>query len=96
MNLNINTFNLWAKDDKDINMQRGHTPAVKEMFKLINGSTNLMNRKFKFLDLGCGNGWVVRKVAKNRFCDIAIGVDGAFEMVEKAKKLSSKKQKFII
>jgi len=95
MNININTFNLWAKDGKDVNMQRGHTPAVKEMFKIINNSTNLMKKQFNFLDLGCGNGWVIREVVKNRFCNIAIGVDGAFTMIEKAKKLSSDKEKFI-
>ena len=54
-----------------------------------------MKKQFKFLDLGCGNGWVVRKAAKNKFCNIAIGVDGALTMIEKAKKSSSGKEKFI-
>tara|TARA_Y100000588_G_C14091390_1_gene854644 strand:- start:539 stop:1162 length:624 start_codon:yes stop_codon:yes gene_type:complete len=95
MNININTFNLWAKDGRDANMQRGHASAVEEMFRLVNSSTDLMKKQFNFLDLGCGNGWVVRDVAKNRFCNIAIGVDGASVMIKKAKKLSSGKEKFI-
>ena len=27
-------------------------------------------------DIGCGNGWVVRKISKNKLCNLAVGVDG--------------------
>ena len=31
--------------------------------------------------LGCGNGWVVRKVAKNPLCIRAVGIDGAEKII---------------
>jgi SAM-dependent methyltransferase len=94
-NINIETFDLWAINNKDIDMQKGHAPAVAKMISIINSTTNIMKNNFKFLDLGCGNGWVVRKISKNKFCKLAIGVDGAKTMIKKARELSSKKEKFI-
>jgi len=42
-------------------------------------------KNFSFLDLGCGNGWVVRDVAKNKLCDRAVGIDGAEQMIANAE-----------
>ena len=47
--------------------------------------TNI-GKKFSFLDLGCGNGWVARNVAKNALCANAVGLDGADQMIVNAKK----------
>jgi len=94
-NININTFDYWAKNDRDVDMQKGHTPAVNEMINIIKKSTNIMTSSFKFLDLGCGNGWVNRKILKNNFCSLAVGIDGSTTMIKKAKKLSSQKEKYI-
>ena len=60
-NININTFNNWALVGKDEGMEKGHAPAVNQMLKIINAKTTILNQKFNFLDIGCGNGWVVRK-----------------------------------
>ena len=38
-----------------------------------------------FLDIGCGNGWVTRKVSTNSLCSKAIGIDGAEQMIKNAK-----------
>ena len=43
----------------------------------------------RFIDAGCGNGWVVRKVSNNRNCLKAIGIDGSKKMIEKAKSLDA-------
>ena len=94
-NINIETFNSWAINNKDINMQKGHTPAVNEMMKIINRTTDVMKDDFKFLDLGCGNGWVVREISKKYLCKSSVGVDGAKTMIKKAKELSSSNEKFI-
>ena len=37
-----------------------------------------------FLDIGCGNGWLVNKVSKLKNCSKSVGVDGAKKMIEKA------------
>jgi 2-polyprenyl-3-methyl-5-hydroxy-6-metoxy-1,4-benzoquinol methylase len=64
VNINIDTFNDWAVKGKDVDMQKGHVNAVDQMLDLIDNKTKVLKRPFKFLDIGCGNGWVVRKVSK--------------------------------
>ena len=84
-NKNIEIFNNWALKDKDIGMEEGHAPAVDEMLNIIDKRTTILKSRFNFLDLGCGNGWVVEKFSQNNLCDLAVGVDGAENMIKKAK-----------
>jgi len=90
MNININTFNDWAIKDKDIGMQKGHIESVNKMFELIKDQTKIFDKPFKFLDIGCGNGWVVRKASKLKNCKLSEGVDGAIEMIKKARRKDKK------
>ena len=85
MNINIKTFNDWALKNKDVDMQEGHLNAVEYMLNLIDEESNILNEPFTFLDIGCGNGWVVRKVSKLKNCKLAEGVDGAPKMINKAE-----------
>ena len=78
-------FGEWARIGKDEGMEEGHASSVDEMLKFSLKERNLINQRFNFLDLGCGNGWVVRKVINNNLCEIAIGIDGAEQMISKAK-----------
>ena len=80
----INLFNKWVDLGKDEGMEKNHAIPVKEMIDFI-----LYNRekKFSFLDLGCGNGWVVREIAKNPLCYRAVGIDGSENMISKANSL---------
>ena len=79
----IDVFDNWALIGRDERMAKGHAVSVKEMLKMaINGK-----KKFSFLDVGCGNGWVVRKMAKNNKCSFAAGVDGSVNMIAKAKSV---------
>ena len=41
----------------------------------------------KIIDVGCGNGWVVRKLAAHPDCTSASGVDGAVTMIQKARDI---------
>ena len=88
-NKNIETFNKWALLGKDKNMQDGHLKSVNEMMKIVNKS-HIMSNAFNFVDLGCGNGWVVRKFSKKNLCKLAVGVDGSSNMINKAKLFSDK------
>jgi SAM-dependent methyltransferase len=88
MNKNINTFNLWAEDNRDEKMQKNHTDSVNKMIDIIKNETNKLNKPFKFLDLGCGNGWVVRKISQHNNCKYSIGIDGSRNMIKKAKSYS--------
>ena len=79
-------FGEWVELGRDEGMAMGHQQAVDHMLELA-----LNNRKlFSFIDAGCGNGWVVRQVAKLPQCVSAVGIDGAQQMIEKAKTIDSK------
>jgi SAM-dependent methyltransferase len=81
-------FSSWAVAGKDEKMASGHLSSVLEMLeeaKLFYPSD--FKGPFRFLDIGCGNGWVTRMVGAFPGCTKAIGVDGATEMVSKAKRL---------
>jgi SAM-dependent methyltransferase len=74
-------FSNWAKDGKDLGMETGHSKSVQTMLNLL---LKNQNSPFDFIDAGCGNGWVIRKIKKNKLCKNAFGVDGAKGMIEKA------------
>ena len=79
-------FGEWAENGKDEGMEKGHASSVNAILKFALKERNLINKSFNFLDLGCGNGWVVRKLINEPLCNIALGVDGAEQMISNAKK----------
>ena len=85
-------FGEWAVKGKDKGMEKSHALPVDVMLDFILPKKN----KFTFLDLGCGNGWVVRKVAKNPLCSRAVGIDGAEKMISNAKSLSKDSTEYIL
>jgi trans-aconitate methyltransferase len=86
----IAVFNEWAELDKDLGMERGHADAVTEMLDFALKERHRINKNFTFLDLGCGNGWVVRKVIDDLLCKKALGIDGADQMIANAKARGNK------
>ena len=80
-------FNEWVIKNKDDGMQKTHSPAVMDMLQY---SLSRLHTAFSFIDAGCGNGWVVRYMNIQPMCTNAIGVDGATEMINKAKRLDTK------
>ena len=80
----INVFSDWADQDKDYGMEKNHIDSVENMLSF----STLKDKQFSFIDAGCGNGWVVRKVFENPNCIKAIGVDGSINMIKKAKKIN--------
>ena len=77
-------FSEWAKIGRDQGMAKAHNPAVSEIL-----STVLAGREkaFSFIDAGCGNGWVVKKVREISQCESACGVDGAKAMIDNARNI---------
>tara|TARA_B100000902_G_scaffold321231_1_gene314093 strand:+ start:188 stop:802 length:615 start_codon:yes stop_codon:yes gene_type:complete len=82
----IKTFNSWAKENKDIGMEKNHAQSVEYMISKI--PLHILKNKFSFLDIGCGNGWVVRKMNDFANCINSVGMDGAENMINKAKSLN--------
>ena len=77
-------FSDWAEIGRDQGMAKAHDPAVSEILSSV-----IRERKstFLFIDAGCGNGWVVRKVRSMSNCEGAGGVDGAKAMIDNAKEV---------
>ena len=86
MDYPINGFSDWAQNGKDEGMERHHNRSVMNMIDFACSGLP----EYSFIDAGCGNGWVVRYIANDSKCNSAIGVDGSFNMINKAKKLDDK------
>ena len=81
----IEEFNNWAKMGKDVGMENGHANSVSQMINIFEKRFDVNNVK-SMLDLGCGNGWMLRKLASKYSLDVGLGIDGSAEMINKAKK----------
>ena len=88
-------FGKWAQTEGRVEkMAAGHTPAVSEMLtrlvaRIQEHPSTLGKNNLKFLDIGCGSGWVCRKILNansygNMF-SVYHGIDGSSDMVLKAK-----------
>jgi len=82
-------FSEWAGKGKDEGMERGHAASVNEMLNLAFATNNLSKKPFSAIDIGCGNGGVVRKLQEMDNCQFAQGVDGSISMIEKARTIDS-------
>jgi ubiquinone/menaquinone biosynthesis C-methylase UbiE len=78
------TFDVWAKNGRAESMEHGHGDVVRQV---------IAKMRFKpgdqILDLGCGNGWATRVLAKSAPGAGAVGVDVAPAMVARAEELTS-------
>ena len=84
----IEEFNNWAKIGKDLGMENGHARSVSQMINIFDRRFDTKNIK-SMLDLGCGNGWMLRKLASKYNLNIGLGIDGSEEMINKARKYES-------
>jgi len=84
-------FDKWAKIGRAEDMERGHGTTVNKFLDKLS-----FDKPFTFLDIGCGNGWVVRKISQLSNCRKAVGVDKSKIMIKKARenKLSENESYF--
>ena len=85
----ITLFSKWAEIGKDEGMEKGHAKSVNFMFDKLKP---FLQTPFSVLDVGCGNGWVVRKFKEIETCERSLGIDGAEKMILKAQSLDSENQ----
>ncbi|HHZ73646.1 MAG TPA: class I SAM-dependent methyltransferase [Candidatus Poseidoniales archaeon] len=76
-------FSEWAEQGRDIGMEKGHSASVSEM---LESAIPHLPQPFSAIDIGCGNGWVVRKLATLGSRRVE-GVDGASEMIANARAI---------
>ena len=82
-------FHDWALGGKDEGMEKGHAASVSEMLEFIWQQVESTDKNFSAVDVGCGNGWVVRKLKSHEYCEYAMGIDGAEAMIAKAKTIDA-------
>ena len=84
-------FDAWALNGRDLSMEKGHSKAVNKFLRSIDFTDS-----FSFLDVGCGNGWVVRAMAEHAKCAHSLGIDVSAGMIKTAKSKSiSKKEAYL-
>ena len=85
------TFDSWAQNGRAELMEIEHGKNVLKFLKTVS-----RDKPFTFLDVGCGNGWVVRKIALEKNCKKAVGIDKSKKMIiQSKKKIDSKKEEFL-
>ena len=85
-------FDVWANTGRSEDMEKGHGTTVNQFLDKL-----YLKENFRFLDIGCGNGWVVRKMSKKSSCIHAIGIDKSKMMIKNAKsKILSKKESYFV
>jgi SAM-dependent methyltransferase len=77
-------FNRWAEAGRGDDMEQHHLPIVEPMLALIQ-----INPRDKVLDVGCGTGWLVRRIAPLVSAGLAAGMDVSNAMVRRAEALSA-------
>ncbi|QLH06441.1 class I SAM-dependent methyltransferase [Nitrosopumilus ureiphilus] len=85
------TFDEWAQNGRAELMELEHGKNVSKFLQTIS-----FDKPFTFLDVGCGNGWVVKKIAREKNCRKVVGIDKSNKMIIQAKqKKDSSKEEFI-
>ena len=83
-------FDRWATAGRSEEMEMGHGVTVSKFLDSLS-----FDKPFSFLDVGCGNGWVVRKIAQLQKCKMAVGIDKSKNMIKRANSnQDSKKEKY--
>ncbi len=76
-------FDEWAKSGQAEKMEAGHKNSVVKFLDTV-----AFEHPFSFLDVGCGNGWVVRMIHQKDNCRLAVGIDKSSKMIVQAQKMS--------
>ncbi len=78
------TFDDWARTGRADRLEDGHGDVVAQVLERMN-----IRPGQQYLDLGCGNGWATRLLAKAAPGASSIGVDVSPAMVARAEELHS-------
>ena len=86
----VDLFDQWALSGKDKGMEEGHSISVKRMIEIAINKLSKTNNQFSILDIGCGNGWMLRNILSQFPNSDGLGVDGSINMIKNANKIDSK------
>ena len=74
-------FNRWADEGRGEGMEKDHLPIVLPMLEQMR-----LQPDENVLDVGCGSGWLVRRIAAQVTEGRVIGMDISDEMVRHARR----------
>jgi ubiquinone/menaquinone biosynthesis C-methylase UbiE len=77
-------FNRWAEDGRGEEMEDHHLPIVEPTLELMN-----IAPADRILDIGCGTGWLCRRLASVAADGQVVGLDVSDAMVERARQSSA-------
>ncbi|MCH1591964.1 MAG: class I SAM-dependent methyltransferase [Candidatus Thalassarchaeaceae archaeon] len=80
----VTLFGKWAELGRDEGMETGHSASVQEMISIVQ---ERLPENFTAIDVGCGNGWAVRRLSNLPKCSHSYGVDGSEPMIKKARSI---------
>ncbi len=76
-------FNRWAEAGRGEEMESSHLPIVLPTLELME-----LAPTHRVLDVGCGSGWLVRRLARQVPQGRVVGVDVSDQMVRRAREAS--------
>lgn len=79
-----NEFNRWAAAGRGEEMENHHLPITLPVLEMMQ-----IEPQDAILDLGCGSGWLCRRLARQATEGHVVGVDLSAQMVRRARSLSS-------
>lgn len=77
-------FDGWAESGRDASMENGHKDVVEQVVAQLG-----IGFGHQVLDLGCGNGWATRLLAKSAAGSGSVGIDASPAMIKRAEELHS-------
>ncbi len=80
----VETFDRWADEGRDAELEQDHGDVVRQVLERLK-----IRPGERILDLGCGNGWATRLLARANAGVQAIGVDASPRMIARAEALHS-------
>src|SRR5208283_338656 len=77
-------FNRWAEAGRGEEMEESHLPIVAPTLTLMD-----LQPSDRVLDVGCGSGWLVRRLAALVPGGSVVGIDVSDEMIRRAQLASA-------
>lgn len=74
-------FNRWAEAGRGEEMEESHLPIVEPTLALMD-----LQPADRVLDVGCGSGWLARRIAARLPRGVVVGIDVSDEMVGRAAR----------
>jgi len=72
---------FWDRAEKGKQMEKDHSPTIEYMLQTLN-----LDNDARVLEVGCGNGWFLRKLASS--LSYGLGIDRSQVMIDSARELS--------